>query len=178
MASPYLADIRLFAGNFAPRQYALCWGQLMAISQNDALFSLLGTIYGGDGRATFGLPDMRGRIPVHQGRGNGLSDYRIGTRIGAERITLTLPEMPNHSHNWMANGTDGGADTNIPAGNSMANVGAGNSFYETPATADKLVPGATTMIGISGGSQSHTNMMPTQCVTFIMALTGVYPSRN
>ncbi|MDF1642497.1 phage tail protein, partial [Thalassolituus oleivorans] len=102
MSEPFVGEIRMFAGNFAPRGWAFCDGQLMAVSQNDALFSLLGTVYGGDGRTTFGLPDMRGRLPVHQGQGPGLSLRRLGARYGEENVTLTVNEIPPHSHGFMA----------------------------------------------------------------------------
>ncbi|MBD3756388.1 MAG: phage tail protein, partial [Gammaproteobacteria bacterium] len=102
MSEPFVGEIRMFAGNFAPRGWAFCDGQLLAVSQNDALFSLLGTIYGGDGRTTFGLPDMRGRIPVHQGSGPGLSPRRLGSKSGAETETLTVNQMPSHTHFFLA----------------------------------------------------------------------------
>ena len=100
MSEPFVGEIRMFAGSFAPRGWAFCDGQLLAVSQSDALFSLLGTIYGGDGRTTFGLPDMRGRIPIHAGSGAGLSQRRLGARVGTEKETLTVNHLPAHSHTW------------------------------------------------------------------------------
>ena len=107
MSEPFVGEIRMFAGNFAPRGWAFCDGQLLATSQNDALFSLLGTIYGGDGRTTFGLPDLRGRIPVHAGTGPGLSPRRLGAKAGAEKVTLTVNELPSHTHDLVASNQAG-----------------------------------------------------------------------
>ncbi len=173
MSDPFIGEIRMFAGNFAPRSWAFCDGQLLAVSSNNALFALLGTIYGGDGRTTFGLPDMRGRIPVHQGQGPGLSDRRIGAKGGAENVTLTANQMPSHNHAMNASGTAGTADG--PAGM----VQAGNSAvraFRLNIGPNQTLHSAT--IGNSGGSRSHANMMPTLAVHFIIALFGVFPSRN
>lgn len=162
----------MFAGNFAPQGYALCDGQLMAVSQNDALFSLFGTIYGGDGRTTFGLPDLRGRIPIHMGNGAGLSQRTIGSRSGAESVTLALNNLPAHSHPFSASGNP--ADNKSPKQRSPA-VSAESAY-----TSDQqnLVAMSTLAVASSGGGQSHTNMQPFQCVHFIVALFGIYPSRN
>lgn len=166
----------MFAGNFAPRGYAFCDGQLLAVSQNDALFSLYGTIYGGDGRTTFGLPDLRGRIPLHQGQGPGLSDRRLGSKGGAEKVTLTLNQTPNHTHTVQAsNNAATGAALN---GNVLARgVDVSDTFYveSAGATTRPLVNG---MVANSGGSQPHNNLMPTLCIHFIVALIGIYPSRH
>lgn len=172
MSEPFVGEIRMFAGNFAPRGWAFCDGQLLAVSQNDALFSLLGTIYGGDGRTTFGLPDMRGRIPIHAGSGPGLSQRRLGAKGGAEKVTLTVNQMPSHTHNWRAS-------TNIanlltPVGNVMAQTVA--DVYRE----DLDSPGGmnTGVVANVGGSRSHTNLMPYVCINFIIALFGIYPSRQ
>ncbi|UES54141.1 phage tail protein [Roseibium aggregatum] len=172
MSEPFVGEIRMFAGNFAPRGWAYCDGQLLAVSQNDALFSLLGTIYGGDGRTTFGLPDMRGRIPLHAGTGPGLSPRRLGSKSGSEKETLTGNQLASHSHGFNAN--TGLADQTSPAMHVPA-AGAGVSFY---ADASQDISMAQDMISNTGGSQSHTNLMPTICVHFIIALYGVYPSRH
>jgi microcystin-dependent protein len=172
MSEPFVGEIRMFAGNFAPRGWAFCDGQLLAVSQNDALFSLLGTIYGGDGRTTFGLPDMRGRIPLHQGEGPGLSPRRLGSKGGAEKETLTVNQLPSHSHVFNAN-TEA-ATASDPAGRVLADV-QGYNFYRDDIQDTSLAPGAITN---TGGSQSHTNLMPTLCVHFIIALFGIYPSRH
>jgi microcystin-dependent protein len=167
----------MFAGNFAPRGWAFCDGQLIAISQNDALFSLLGTIYGGDGRTTFGLPDMRGRIPIHAGSGPGLSSRRLGAKAGSESVTLTTQQLASHNHDFEAVTELG--DKNTAANNTVATVSAGNP-YRTPSTSPALpfVQMADSAIKPTGGSRSHTNLMPTLCVHFIIALFGIYPSRN
>lgn len=172
MSEPFVGEIRMFAGNFAPRGWAFCDGQLLAVSQNDALFSLLGTIYGGDGRTTFGLPDMRGRIPLHQGHGPGLSERRLGSKGGAEKETLTVNQLASHSHSFNAN-TEA-ATASDPTGRVLADV-QGYNFYRDDIQDTSLAPGAITN---TGGSQSHTNLMPTLCVHFIIALVGIYPSRH
>lgn len=162
----------MFAGNFAPRGWAFCDGQLLAVSQNDALFSLLGTIYGGDGRTTFGLPDMRGRIPVHAGHGPGLTERRLGAKAGAEDVTLTVNQLPSHSH--ALTGTTAGASTIDPVGNAPAQ---GLADYLNPRGPSNLIMDSQSITD-SGGSRSHTNMMPYLCVHFIIALVGIYPSRH
>ena len=172
MSEPFVGEIRMFAGNFAPRGWAFCDGQLLAVSQNDALFSLLGTIYGGDGRTTFGLPDLRGRVPVHAGQGPGLSNYRLGASGGAESVTLTTNQLPSHSHPLQA--TDNLGTTPNPSGNVLAKSTTIDAYFpDTPSTA--LNNNSITNVG---GSQSHTNLMPFLCVHFIIALFGIYPSRS
>jgi microcystin-dependent protein len=175
MSEPFVGEIRMFAGNFAPRGWAYCDGQLLAVSQNDALFSLLGTIYGGDGRTTFGLPDMRGRIPIHAGSGPGLSSRRLGAKGGGEDVTLTDNQLPSHNHtplkasNAQANSTD-------PAGQSTSKA---DKFSYRPAGGfppNQAMNAAA--IGSVGSRQAHTNLMPFLCIHFIIALFGIYPSRN
>lgn len=171
MSEPYVGEIRMFAGNFAPRGWAFCDGQLLATSQNDALFSLYGTIYGGDGRTTFGLPDLRGRIPIHAGDGPGLSPRKLGAQGGAEAVTLTTQQLAAHAHRLQASTAAAnqesptGAVTAQPTGAIYSNVG---PFVDLDAD-------ATTHVG---GSRSHTNVMPFLCVHFIVSLFGVYPSRQ
>lgn len=173
MSEPFVGEIRMFAGNFAPRGWAFCDGQLLAVSQNDALFSLLGTIYGGDGRTTFGLPGLRGRTPIHAGHGPGLSNRSLGAKSGEENVTLITNQLPSHTHSIVAT-TDTG-DEAAPAGRRPSG-GAGLNPYRDGAV--------STQFGTSGGaspngdSQSHTNMMPTLVINFIIALVGIYPSRN
>lgn len=176
MSDPFVGDIKMFAGSFAPRGYALCDGQLLAVSQNDALFSLLGTIYGGDGRTTFGLPDLRGRVPIHQGTGPGLSQRRLGSKSGSEKETVSVPQLPSHTHT-MQGSTDFAGDAspadNVPATSSGANL------YEPSPPVAEIVEMDVDAVPVSGGSgQSHDNVMPFQCINFIIALVGVYPSRN
>jgi len=174
MSEPFVGEIKMFAGNFAPRGYAFCDGQLLAVSQNDALFSLFGTIYGGDGRTTFGLPDLRGRIPLHQGQGPGLSPRRLGSKGGAEKETLTLNQTPSHNHPLQATTTE--ADSLQLSNRILAQNPPGDNFYTNDSSnVVSLMPGTVTN---SGGSQSHNNMMPTLCIHFIVALVGIYPSRH
>lgn len=171
MSEPFVGEIRMFAGNFAPRGWAFCDGQLLAVSQNDALFSLLGTIYGGDGRTTFGLPDLRGRIPIHAGHGPGLSERRLGAKGGAEKVTLTVNQMPSHGHPLHA--TQETALDRQPIGNALA-ASTGQVYTEIrdPQTMNNQA------ISNVGGSRSHTNLMPFLCIHFIIALVGIYPSRH
>ena len=172
MSEPFVGEITMFAGNFAPRGWAFCDGQLLSISQNDALFSLLGTIYGGDGRTTFGLPEMRGRVPIHAGSGPGLTPQALGHKAGIERNTITANTMPSHSHAF--NGTSDGAGDGNPLGNVPATVT--GSVYNTGG----VMPVAlnSSMFTNTGGSQSYSNLMPTLCVHFIIALFGIFPSRS
>ncbi|MCA9733419.1 MAG: phage tail protein [Deferribacteres bacterium] len=172
MSEPYVGEIRMFAGSFAPLGWAFCEGQLLAVSQNDVLFSLLGTIYGGDGRTTFGLPDFRGRIPVHAGQGPGLSPNPLGAKGGQEHVTLVKEQLPTHSHTLNAS---------TATGNESA--AAGNTVSESPQIALYLedAPGVglnPAALTPNGASQSHTNMMPSLCLNFIIALYGIYPQRN
>ena len=172
MSEPFVGEIRMFAGNFAPRGWAYCDGQLLAVSQNDALFSLLGTIYGGDGRTTFGLPDLRGRIPLHQGQGPGLSSLRLGSKGGGEKVTLTTNQLAAHEHDFNAN--TAAATGNDPQGKVLAD-GTPARIYKQ---ADHNTDLASSSIANTGGSGSHSNLMPTLCIHFIVALSGIYPSRH
>lgn len=172
MSEPFVGEIRMFAGNFAPRGWAFCDGQLLAVSQNDALFSLLGTIYGGDGRTTFGLPDLRGRIPIHAGHGPGLSERRLGAKGGEEAVTLTVNQLPSHGH--ALTGTSAGATSIDPVGNAPAQ-GLADYLNPRPPVNLNMNPQA---VGNTGGSRSHTNLMPFLCVHFIIALVGIFPSRQ
>ena len=177
MSEPFVGEVRMFAGNFAPRGWAFCDGQLLAVSQNDALFSLLGTIYGGDGRTTFGLPDLRGRIPIHAGSGPGLSPRRLGAKAGAEKVTLTVNQLPSHSHTWQA--TNANASNRSPVGSPDTHAYAQplvTSVYRDGT--NPLVNMKTNMVSNVGGSRSHSNLQPFLCINFIIALVGIYPSRN
>ena len=172
MSDPFIGEIKMFAGNFAPRGWAFCDGQLLQVNQNDALFALIGTIYGGDGRVTFALPDMRGKIPLHQGFGPGLTTRRLGSAGGLERNTLTVSNLPPHDHSL--NGTSNIASDSSPIDRVPATA-AGSNLYN--------IGGSTTpmdidMIGFTGGTQSHTNLMPFLCIHFIIALVGIFPSRQ
>jgi microcystin-dependent protein len=161
----------MFGGNFAPRGYAFCNGQLLDISQNDALFALIDTTYGGDGQTTFALPDMRGRAPVHQGTLAGGGSYVMGQAAGTETVTLLTSQLPPHTHTPAANSGDGGQPS--PQGNVWGL--APDTRYNTNAPAAPMNPAS---IGLSGGSQPHDNMPPFLCVSFVIALEGIFPPRN
>lgn len=165
MGTPFLAEIRIVSFNFAPKGWALCNGQLLPINQNQALFSLLGTMYGGDGRTTFALPDLRGRVPVHVGAG-----FVQGGRAGEEAHTVISNEMPMHTH--LVSASSGTPNQGSPAGNEWA---ASNSGYSTVAPNTALNPSA---IGSAGGSQPHTNLQPYLVLNFVIALQGIFPSQN
>ncbi|MCB0668781.1 MAG: phage tail protein [Saprospiraceae bacterium] len=173
MSEPFVGEIRMFGGNFAPRGWAFCDGQLLAVSQNDALFSLLGTIYGGDGETTFGLPDLRGRIPIHAGHGPGLSERRLGAKGGEEKVTLMVNQMPSHNHAWQVSNST--ADNRSPADSPYANTQNPDVYQDSE---DNLAAFNNDMVSSAGGSHSHTNMMPFLCINFIVALVGIYPSRH
>ncbi len=170
MANPFIGEIKIFAGNFAPRGYALCNGQLLQIAQNTALFSLLGTTYGGDGRTTFGLPNLQGRAAMHEGRGPGLSDRRLGQKGGVETVTLTEPQMATHTHTLRA--STEAVDRKQPTGRIW---GDGEQMYRN---AGNLQPMAAGVIVARGGGGAHNNLQPYQVLNFIIALTGTYPSRS
>lgn len=172
MTDPFLAEIRIFGGNFAPRGWALCNGQLLPISQNTALFSLLGTYYGGDGRSTFGLPDLGGRAPIQSGQGPGLSPYDLGQMGGSTTTTLLASEMPLHTHVISASATDAGDRS--PAGERLAVGVGGINEYAAGADGTALAPEAVTVFG---GGQPHNNLQPYLTLTFIIALQGIFPQR-
>lgn len=198
---PFMSLICLWGPTWAPRSWALCQGQLMSIDQNQALFSLLGTVYGGDGRTTFQLPDLRGRVPVGPGRGNGLSyDYRQGEMLGTESVTLTVLQMPSHNHTAQLTVNSSSASVKaspvvategIPGTNSATTLAAtkdarsdGPNIYnaETPTvelnTASEVAIDATVSVDNNGGNQSFNIVQPVQAVNYIIALQGIYPSRN
>ena len=169
---PFIAQIMMFGGNFAPRGWALCDGQLLSIASNTALFSILGTTYGGDGRTTFALPDLRGRVAVHPGTGPGLSNKRLGEKAGVETVTLTPAQMPPHNHNIHAANT-GGDDTNPTTGNGFGTASDDLYIESTPATT--MQRGT---VSSAGGGQAHNNMQPYGCVNYIIALQGIFPPRS
>ena len=172
MSEPFIGQITMFGGNFAPRGWALCDGQLLAVSANEALFSLLGTLYGGDGRTTFALPDLRGRVPIHQGDAPGLSNRPLGSKAGSERVTVGSNQLPSHSHAFQGSGDF--ASSPNPQGRVVAKPTTVDLYINEAQTAD--LAGAA--MENTGGSQNHTNVMPFQCINFIIALSGVYPSRT
>jgi microcystin-dependent protein len=172
MSEPFIAEIRIFAGNFAPRGWAFCNGQLLPISQNTALFSLIGTTYGGDGRTTTALPDLQGRAPMHPGRGPGLTSRRLGERGGVETVTLTEAQMASHAHGARAS-TDT-ASINEPNNDILARpLGRGSNIYKASGT---QVP--FRQLTDTGGGQSHNNLQPFLTLNYIIALVGLYPSRG
>ena len=176
MSDPFIGEIRMFAGTFAPRNWAFCDGQVMSTNDNQALFSLLGTIYGGDGRTTYGLPDMRGRIPVHQGAGPGLTLRRLGFKLGEERVTLTEDEIPSHTHAFMASTQV--ADNSVLNGRVLGSQDDGDMPFILNPQPVNIQAMKSDSVASSGGNQSHSNMMPYLCLNFIIALQGDYPSRQ
>jgi microcystin-dependent protein len=180
MSNPFVAEIRIFTGNFAPKGWALCDGQLMSISQNTALFSLLGTTYGGNGTSNFALPNLQGCAPMQAGQGPGLTLRDLGETSGEQTVTLLQTEMPSHSHGFVCTTTDG---TVLPSnGNQLAKGFTGNfqasrsiRMYSTGSAGTTLNPLSVTP---SGGGQPHNNMQPFLGLTFIIALQGVYPARG
>ena len=169
---PFIGQIIMFAGNFAPRGWALCDGQLLAINSNQALFSILGTTYGGDGRTTFGLPDLRGRVAMHPGSGPGLTPRTLGQKSGVENVVLNISQIPSHNHSVSIGvSTEPGEETD-PTTILASHAGAFNEDASTGANLGGVNEGNT------GGNQQHTNVQPFQCVNFIIALIGTFPSRN
>ncbi|MBS0247528.1 MAG: phage tail protein [Proteobacteria bacterium] len=182
MSQPFVGQIDMFGGNFAPKGFAMCNGQIMSISQNQALFSLIGTYYGGNGVSTFALPDLQSRLPIHEGQGPGLSNYVIGQPGGTPQVTLNTSQIPQHMH--MLNAAPATAtattigSTVVPA----TATGSGSPLFYChpvtgqPAPSPKAL--ATGVCGMAGQSQPHANLMPSLCITFIIALQGVFPSRG
>jgi microcystin-dependent protein len=173
VADPFVAEIRIFPFNFPPKGWARCDGQLMPISQNTALFSLLGTFYGGDGKSTFALPNLQGRVPIHPGQGPGLSLYDLGQQGGRETATLLQSELPAHTHAARADTVDLG-DTNVPSPNASFAQSSGGTLYQTSQNT-ALAPQALTP---AGGSLPHNNMQPYLTFYFNIALQGVFPPRT
>jgi microcystin-dependent protein len=170
MAQPYVGEIRLFGGNFPPAGWALCDGSLLPIAENETLFQLIGTTYGGDGQSTFALPDLRGRIPIHVGAGPGLTSRVLGEIDGQEAVTLTPAELPAHAHAWQATG----ASADPAAGPVGALLADASAPIYAAAGADLALD--LQSVGAAGASQAHENMAPFLCVTFIIALYGIFPS--
>src|ERR1700712_5701786 len=178
MTDPFIGEIRAFGGNYAPQGWAFCDGQLIGINQNTALFSLLGTAYGGDGRTTFALPNLQGRLPLNAGDGGGLSAYAVGDSGGTESVTLTVNQMPAHRHTPQSGNSNG--TKNSPGGAVWAAAHSGrvqDTIYATndPGTAQPMSPSAISTVG---GGQPHNNMPPYLVLTFIIALEGIFPQRG
>lgn len=175
MADSFIGEIRMFGGNFAPNGWALCDGQLLPISENDALFALIGTYYGGDGQFTFGLPDLRGRIPIHSGQGPGLSNRTLSEQFGSETTTLSVNQIPSHNHGIPASpsvgNSTGASNSTIAAGT----IGRVYTNDNTPANLGDMNAGT---IVNTVGAQPHNNMMPYLCINFIICLFGIFPPQN
>lgn len=176
MSEPYLGEIAMFGGNFAPRGWAFCDGQLLPISSYTALFSILGTTYGGDGRTTFALPDLRGRAPLHQGNGSGLTPKSLGERGGEEMVSISAANLPSHSHTLPVSDETG--DTDTPSASSYladASQVSGRDAHSFSGTSNSAMGNLTTH---PGGSLPHNNMQPFTTINYIIALQGLFPSRN
>ena len=176
MSDPYIAQIMPFGGNFAIRGWALCQGQLLAISQNSALFSILGTTYGGDGRTTFGLPDLRGRTIIGPGNGPGLPSYQWGQKGGQASVTLNVQQIPSHNHSVTLHGERGASNATSPGGNLLA-TGGSYAAYNAANADPAMAPQSIQQVNV-GGSQPHDNMMPYTAIYYEIALVGIFPSRN
>lgn len=182
MSTPFIGQIMIVGFNFAPRGWAFCNGQILSIAQNTALFSLLGTTYGGNGSTTFALPNLQGRMPLHFGQGPGLSNRSLGQAGGTETHTLIQTEMPAHTHTATATttlrGNSGAANAGSPANNALANTGRTN-IYSNSAPDVNMATATTTITNQNAGSsQPHNNMPPFLALNFVIALQGIYPSRN
>ena len=175
MGEPYIGEIRMFAGNFAPAGWMFCSGQLLPISENDALFNLIGTTYGGDGQTTFALPNLQSRVPIHMGQGSGLSNYQLGEIGGVETVTLTTQQMPSHTHAAGCGDVAGGGQNANPA-NAIWHI-SDVLQYANPATSGPPTGVMkNTAISLVGGSQPHDNMLPYLALNYIISLFGVFPS--
>ncbi len=173
MGQPHIGEIRMFGGNFAPVGWAFCDGQLMPIAENDTLYALIGTTYGGDGQATFGIPNLQSRVPIHSGQGPGLSqNYVLGQTGGVEQVTLTTQQIPSHNHAYIVS-TDSAAST-APAGQMPGNSPSVDIYIES-GTAAQFSNQALSQVG---GSQPHSNIQPYLTVSFIISLFGIFPSQN
>ena len=172
MAQPFIGEIRMFGGNFAPAGWSFCNGSLLPISQYQALFQLIGTTYGGDGVNTFAVPDLQGRLPINQGQGAGLSNYPIGAKAGVETVTLTSNQIPNHNHGALGSAT--GSAVSIPANATWGNNAIANKSFGPGNEASSALNNSS--LANTGGNLPHDNLMPFQVLSFIIALFGVYPT--
>jgi len=175
MSQPFIGEIRCMGFNFAPRGWSFCDGQIMPINQNTALFSILGTNYGGNGQTTYGLPDLRGRAVMGPGDGPGLSNHELGEKSGSESVTLTAQNIPAHTHRLFASNSVG--NTNSPAGAALA-IGAKATPLYAPASGASTTPMQAQTLAATGSGQAHNNMQPYIAMNFVISLQGVYPSRN
>lgn len=175
MSQPYIGEIRMFGFGRTPNGWQACDGSLLPIAENDALFALIGTTYGGDGQTTFAVPDLRGRLPVHQGQGSGLSNYVIGQSAGTENVTLVSTQMPAHTH--MLQATTAAATSTTPGSALLPGAVSGDTFYVNTLTGNNAAAMSAQMLGSGGGSQPHENCMPTLTVQYCIALFGIFPSQ-
>ena len=173
MSNPYVGEIRMFGGSFAPAGWMFCDGQVLPISENETLFNLIGTTYGGDGQETFALPDLRGRVPIHMGKGKDQITYQIAEMAGEESVTLTVQQIPAHSHAWLVSNNAVGLQTN-PSGNVLAQSPQAKLYIDDVPN----VSLAPQVVGNVGGSQPHENLQPYACINFIISLFGVFPSQT
>jgi microcystin-dependent protein len=178
VAQAVIGEIRMFGFNFAPIGWALCDGQTLSISENTALFSLLGTFYGGNGSSTFQLPNFQSRVPIHMGQGAGLSPFVLGQVGGVENVTLTVAQAASHTHLVYADGDVGSNNTPNPSGNALATFATGSNIYATAAGIQKVATMNPEMVAAAGGGQPHPNIQPYLVVNFCIALNGIFPSRN
>ena len=173
MASPFVGEIRMFAGNFPPNGWAFCDGAVIPISENDTLFNLIGTTYGGDGQETFALPNLQSRVPIHQGTGSSGTTYQLGELGGVEQVTLSTQQIPNHNHAFLAS-TDSGSV--LSPNNAVPGAGTSVTIYRPQANPAIAMDAGS--VGAAGGSQPHDNMMPFICINYIISLFGIYPTQN
>lgn len=173
MSQPFIGEIRMFGGNFAPAGWAFCNGQPMPIAENEALFQLIGTTYGGDGQETFNLPNLQSRVPIHQGQGPGTSSYSLGESGGVESITLTTNQIPIHTHAALCSAV--GGNSSNPAGGAWA---VSDTTQYANAAPDTQMGNPPIPAGSAGGSQPHDNMIPFLCISYIISLFGIFPSPN
>ena len=174
MTTPYIGEIRMFGFGRVPNGWQPCNGSLLAISEYDALFALIGTTYGGDGQTTFAVPDLRGRLPIHQGQGPGLSNYVIGQKAGSETVTLLQGQMPSHNHTLLT--TTGAANSLTPGASLLPGAISGDSFYASDISSATAVAMSAQSTSPGGGSQPHENCMPTLTVQYCIATQGIFPS--
>ena len=176
MSDPFIGEIKLFAGNYAPYGWAFCDGQIMQIAQNTALYTILGTTYGGDGKTTFALPNLKGRIPLHFGQGTALTNHVLGEAFGSETVTLATNQMPAHSHSAIVKAANAGT-TNQPQNNLFGKIARSNIYNTPDATLANMAEGSVALAN-SGGSLPHSNMQPYLTLSFIIAVMGIYPIRD
>lgn len=176
MSVPYVGEIRMFGFGRVPNGWQACDGSLLSIAEYEVLYVLLGTTYGGDGQSTFAVPDMRGRVPVHQGQGPGLSNYVLGQVAGTETVTLQANQLPPHSHTMVA--TTAGASASTPGPTLLPAAVSGDTFYVASPTGNTALPMATQMVGVAGNNLPHENCMPTLTAQYCIAWSGIFPSQS